>query len=391
MLVFGVKIVSYTYTWFYIDDALQGSVRGLRCPFCERSVVARKATKDKPPHFTHRKRACKYVRILRRLIYNLPIADYWLYGLPPPEQRLFKRLFRKRKLMDEDRFISYHTETSTVLLLGKEHLIYGIEKLGRSKYEIVEKLREWRLIKIYNFSFGVDIFQLTWKTQALWAKDWTLKKYYQEVTEYWKEWWRRFRWDDWTVDQLFNAMDRRIKEAYLYVLKITLPDQTLYKIGTTILSYEKLEKWERKNLKGSGRRISIEKIYYVDSITLIEPFIRIKYKRYIHSIKGQSGYFNFKKKAADFLADLHQVTLLSKQHKERIREGLKKAQNVGKRGKETIADFLAKPKSQAVISILEDPATNLSLRSIAFYAECSVNTVRKVKRLWEANQNQDIE
>jgi len=62
---------------------------------------------------------------------------------------------------------------------------------------------------------------------------------------------------------------------------------------------------------------------------------------------------------------------------------LKKAKNVGKRGKETLTDFLAKPKSKDIIAFLEDTAKNWSLRSIAFNCDCSVNTVQKVKRLWK--------
>jgi len=62
---------------------------------------------------------------------------------------------------------------------------------------------------------------------------------------------------------------------------------------------------------------------------------------------------------------------------------LKNAENVGKRGKETIAGFLAKPKSLKIISFLEDEEENWSVRSIAYETFSSINTVRKVKKLWE--------
>lgn len=70
---------------------------------------------------------------------------------------------------------------------------------------------------------------------------------------------------------------------------------------------------------------------------------------------------------------------------------MKTAKNVGKRGKESTADFLAKPKSKDIISFLEDTEENWSLRSIAFNCDCSVNTVQKVRRLWKNEQKERLE
>lgn len=182
-------------------------------------------------------------------------------------------------------------------------------------------------------------------------------------------------------------MNERVQEAYFYLLKIKLDDQILYKTGTTILPYEKVEQWEKQELKRYGRHISIEKIYYVDSVSLVEPLIRLKYKKYHYRIGYKTGYFDFKKKFIDFRKDLHQVTLLSDGHKEKIKTALKKAQNVGKRGKETTTGFLSKPKSLKIIELLEDTENDFSLRSMARMAGCSVNTIQKVKRLWEQQDN----
>jgi len=389
MLVFGVKVTGYDDTWVYIDDALQGSIRGLRCPFCDTSLVAQKAAKDKLAYFKHRKKACRWVRVLRRVLYYFPIIDYWQYGLSPLEQQLFRRLQRKRSLMDNDTFISYHTETSTVLLLGKERFPFGYESLGKSKYDRLEKLLQWKLIQVYNHSFGVDCFRLTWKAEVLSSKDWSLKKFYKEIIEYLEDRYCYPRWDDITINGLFYEMNRRQQRAYFYLLKITFDNQTLYKTGTTMLSYEKIEKWERKQLKGFAKRITIERVYYVDSISLIEPFIRLKYKKYIYKIGHKTGYFDFKNKAAEFLKDVHQVTLLSDSHKEKIKAGLKNAENVGKRGKETIDGFLNKSSSKTIIAFLEDDEEVHSLRAIARYSGHSINTVRKVKRLWEGQKESD--
>jgi len=318
------------------------------------------------------------------LVHYLPLPDYWQYGLSVEELRLFNRLRRKRNLMDEDRFISYHQTKTFVLLLGNEDPIYGYDKLGKTKYDYVEKLLTWKLIKIRNHRFGVDVFELSWKAQALWATDWSLKKYYLEMVDYWESWFRRIRWDDWTIKHLFHAMDRRMKKAHFYLLKIELDSQTIYKTGTTTLPYEKVEKWERKMLKGHAKRITIEQIYFVDSIALVEPFIHLKYKKYTYPIDHLTGYFDFKNKLADFREDLHQVILLTDFHKAKIKKGLEKAVNVGKRGAESIADFLAKPKSKDIISFLEDTEETHSIRAIARYMYCSINTVRKVKRLWSS-------
>ena len=391
MLLFGVKIIEGDYAWVYVEDALQGSIRGLRCPFCDTSLIAQKRTKDKPAYFKHRKRACRYVRIFRRLVHYLPLPDYWQYGLFVEELRLFNRLRRKRNLMDDDRFISYHQTKTFVLLLGNEDPIYGFDQLGKTKHDYVEKLLAWKLIKIRNFKFGVDIFEIAWKAKALWAKDWPLKKYYLETVDYWESWFRYSRWDDWTINNLFHAMDRRMKKAHFYLLKIKLDDYIIYKTGTTTLSYEKIEKWERKMLKGHAKRVVIEQIYFVDSIALVEPFIRLKYKKYAYPIGPQMGYFDFKNKLASFRQDLHQVILLTDFHKTKIKKGLEKATNVGKRGKESIADFLAKPKNRDIISFLEDTEETHSVRAIARYMLCSVNTVRKVKALWEQQSKESSE
>lgn len=383
MLIFGVKNIGYDDKWFFVEDALQGGIKGLRCPFCDTSLIAQKSTKDKPAYFKHRKRACRYVRLFRRLVHYFPFPDYWQYGLSAEEQRLFNRLRRKRVLMEDDRFISYHQTKTFVLLLGKEDPIYGFDKLGKTKHDYIEKLLQWKLIKVRNHQFGVDVFQVSWKAQALWANDWSLKKYYLETSDYWQDWYRHSRWDDWTINHLFSAMNRRLQKAHFYLLEIKLDGHIIYKTGTTTLPYDKVEKWERKMLKGHAKRVSIQQIYFVDSISLVEPFIRLKYKKYAYPIGYLSGYFDFKNKFGDFRQDLHQVILLTNFHKAKIKKGLEKATNVGKRGKESIATFLAKPKNRDIISFLEDTEETHSVRAIARFMYCSVNTVRKVKRLWE--------
>lgn len=399
MLVFGLKGVKvdsdweeyedyedYDWVWIYIEDALQEGAKNLRCPFCDVPLTAKKATKNKAAHFAHRRSACGATRQLRKYIHYLPIIDYWLYDLKPTELRLFNRLRRKRADMDEDKFISYHTHTSKVMLYGAEQALFGYKDLGTSKSDYVEKLLDRQLIKVYRHSFGVDIFELSWKSKMLWAKDWTLKQYYQEISRHWTHWLQRVYWQDFLLDNFFRAMNRRLEDTHFYLLKIELDDKILYKTGTTILPYEEVARWEKRQLKRHGKEISIEKIYYTDSISLVEPFIRLKYKRYRYSIGHQTGYFDFKNKFADFKKDLHQVTLLSKGHKEKIKKALKTASNVGKRGKETTPGFLSKPKSLKIIELLEDTENDFSLRSMARMVGCSVNTIQKVKQLWEQEQ-----
>ena len=54
------------------------------------------------------------------------------------------------------------------------------------------------------------------------------------------------------------------------------------------------------------RADNIQKIYgsrkVVKGISLVEPLIRLKYKKYIHQIGKQSGYFDFKSKFADLIS-----------------------------------------------------------------------------------------
>jgi hypothetical protein len=392
MLVIGVKQKDFHYRWVYIEDALQGNIKGIRCPFCDTSLIARKATKDKAAYFSHRKRACRYVRILRKSIHQLPILDYWLYDLSTVELRLFNRLRRKRDLLDNDTFLSFRKTESMVLVLGKENPFFGYEQLGKEKYDTVEKLLNRQLVKIAYHEFGVDVFKISWKSKLLWAKDWSLKKMYLQLQDYWKDWsyQNRWSWSDSTVKGLFAEMGKRNKRAYFYLLEIQLDKQVLHKVGTTMLDYEKLEKWEKRQLKGYGKKIKISCVYYVDSIALVESCIRLKYKKYRFPIGYEKGYFDFKNKFKDFKTDLHQVTLLSNQHRERIKEGLKSAKNVGKRGKESTSQFLEKEKNKRIISFLETESASYSLREIAFQVNCSVNTVRKVKRLWEEQKKGDL-
>lgn len=394
MLIFGLKLTEiynewdYESEWIYIDDALQEGTKDLRCPFCNRVLSAKKASKNKLAHFVHRHSACGDVRRLGKLLHHLPIIDYWLYGLKDTtELRLFNRLRRKRADIDEDRFISYYTNHSNVILYGEEEPLFGYKELGKSKDDYIEKLLNWQLIKTSHYSFGANIFELTWKTKILWGTDWSLKQTYQQISLHWANWLYGGYWGDVFLRWFFDAMSQRLREAYFYLLKINLDDKILYKTGTTILSEQKVITWEKQELKRYGRKIAIEKIYYVDSISLVEPLIRLKYKKYHYSIGHKTGYFDFKKKFSDFKKDLHQVTLLSKGHKEKIKKALKSAANVGKRGKETISGFLGKSKSQKIIALLEDTEQGLSLRAIARQVDCSINTVRKVKRLWDQEQN----
>ena len=85
------------------------------------------------------------------------------------------------------------------------------------------------------------------------------------------------------------------------------------------------------------------------------------------------------------------MILLTDFHKAKIKKGLEKAANVGKRGKESISDFLAKPKNRDIIAFLEDTEETHSIRAIARYMLCSVNTVRKVKALWEKQSKESTE
>lgn len=384
MLVFGIKYLEgLSDKWVYIEDALQGGIKGLSCPFCDIPLVAKKPTKNKPAHFTHQGRVCPYVRFLRRSIIYLPAPQYWLAGFSLGEKRLFNKLHRQRRYMDNDKFISDHRYQKTTRLLGKPHPFLGYEDLGKAKKDTLEKLLDRKLIQVDYHEFGLDVFELSWKSKLLWEESLSLKEIYQTVMDEWEHWLDRNRWDDWTVNALLNQVDRRIKKAHFYLIKIIIDNKVIYKTGTTLLSYNKVEQWERKQLKNKGKQIVLEKIYYTDSIALIEPFIQNKYKKYRYKIGNYTSYFDFKKKFIEFKKDLHQVTLLTNQHREKIREGLKKATNVGKRGKESITDFLNKPKSRDIISFLEDTEENWSLRSIAFECNCSVNTVQKVRRLWQ--------
>ena len=45
MLLFGTKIIDYDSAWIFVEDALQGGIRGLRCPFCDTSLIAQKKNK----------------------------------------------------------------------------------------------------------------------------------------------------------------------------------------------------------------------------------------------------------------------------------------------------------------------------------------------------------
>lgn len=389
MLVFGVKDRYHAYNkWVYIEDALQAGVKGLHCPFCSTILVAKQPTKDKPAHFSHKKSVCRYIRILRRIIIHFPTPDYWLFGISLGEKRLFNKLKRERNKMDDDKFLSYHKLKKTTTLFGKHHPIFEYELIGKANGDTLEKLLKRQLIKLTYHEFGLDAFELSWKTKLLWTEDWTLKEIYHGIQDYWETWQEQNRWDDWTVNDLFSEMYQRMESARFYLVKITVDGKILYKVGTTIWAFGTIKKWIRQQLKRHGKEITIEKIYYVDSIAMIEPFIRIKYKKYQYKIGYHPGYFDFKKRYPTFKKDLHQVTLLSEQHREKIMQGLQKAINVGKRGKESITGFLAKSKSQSIIQLLKSD-TPPSLRNIAFQTGSSVNTVRKVKKLWEEKGKKD--
>ena len=84
-----------------------------------------------------------------------------------------------------------------------------------------------------------------------------------------------------------NNWERKIKAHSNYTIYYYRP--------RTEGGFSRIEKWVHKELKRHGKKIAIEKVYYVDSISLIEPFIRWKYKKCIYKVGYQSGYFDFKR------------------------------------------------------------------------------------------------
>lgn len=219
--------------------------------------------------------------------------------------------------------------------------------------------------------------------------------------------------------RLYRAQMRRILSATLYFLEIEHPSSIFHKIGVTT-----------RDIKERLIEISYDvakhfpnaKITVLDTFAHrgnIELYFKHRYAKHQFPIGTLTEYFDLSAVKKEVLLDIHRMKAktpnqlewdiingslspmeqdiyagqVEQKRRIRIKHGMKIAAKKGVRvGRptevESVEQFLSKPKNQEIAHHLK---LKLTLRAIAKLTGTSVNTVRKVKPLLDADEIEERE
>lgn len=221
--------------------------------------------------------------------------------------------------------------------------------------------------------------------------------------------------------RLYRAQLQRVLSQHLYYLKIETADAGFYKIGVTGRQIEARIAEIKGELRGHVGAVEIKLLGLWHHCGRIEHYFKHRFRGNNQPIGGLTEYFRFEDeqakkvlrelrrlKSKQALSEAEQAVLIQesspvekkvemlklayweevermecrRRRSQAVRTGMSRAaiwgQHVGRpKGKESIEDFLAKPKNQAIAAAL---AEKRSLREIARQTGASVNTIRKVKK-----------
>ena len=389
-----------------VHDVKRGK-SNIRCPYCRGELTAKKG-KIKVHHFAHVADTCHHVKNKN---VNLPL--FWGFDLVLSreyrnillelESRNFKpKHFTLKSLQkQEDKIFSYLKRKKVIDLsfgcgeltdLGKIIL----KKLTLLDFcEIQEKLSKERFIKLrQNFINEENSYENIIKYKKIHYNKSSLKK--KKTINFNLEL-REENLKQAEIDfRLYCAQYQRVIQRNLYFLQIKTDPKIFYKIGVT-----------SRNIKERIQEINIDlsKLFDDFSISLlgiwfhrgnVEHYFKYRYEDYRFPLGSLTEYFQFEDiesilaefKALDNkqLDRLEQDIINNSYHQllfsQRVSLGMKLAEyrgiHIGRPQGETesVEKFLAKPKSQAIASVLKK---GLSLRQTASEVGVSVNTVRKVQ------------
>ncbi len=236
--------------------------------------------------------------------------------------------------------------------------------------------------------------------------------------------------------KIYRGQWRRILEKDLYLLQIVGDGETFYKIGVTSRGIKDRMIEIDRDLSQYYQNIQIEVLGVWEHRGSVEKYFLHRYRQEQFSIGNLTEYFKFQdikpllrdlrrmqSKSLSIIEqqilsdnnflrglialylthDIPKQRLITSAERElfgdnidcdrlvfgeKVRQGMAIAAREGKQlgrplGLESNRDFLKKPKSQSILKVLKQ---GLSLREAAKKTNSSVNTVRKVKIIYELSQ-----
>ena len=183
---------------------------------------------------------------------------------------------------------------------------------------------------------------------------------------------------------MLKSMIKRFEGLTLYFaqLSLALPtsNETVYKIGVTSRSVgermDEVRQHVAKRLKIQKDDVTIDIVKAIKGVGVVEQYFIGKHRKQRLRVDGKDfgmEYFMFSDKDVKAIKkELHDLYLVSDEHKERTKKAMKGKDT--RRGKGKVP-FMEKPKSVAIARLINEGA---SLREVARRIGCSINTVRKV-------------
>ncbi|WP_009547846.1 GIY-YIG nuclease family protein [Crocosphaera subtropica] len=208
--------------------------------------------------------------------------------------------------------------------------------------------------------------------------------------------------------QLYLLQYRRILSNSLYFLEIKADEEIYHKIGVTTRDLEQRIPEIKRDLAQYFSSVSIKGLGFWPHRGNVEYYFKHRYRKYNHRIGSLSKYFKFdniksvlrdlRRMKPKVLCDLEEIRfavrekeILDNKPLDKvllslyIKHGMEKTKSFGfhvGRPKETESHehFLAKPKNQAIATVLKK---GYSIRRTAKQLGVAINTVRKVKAILE--------
>lgn len=381
----------------YIDEVKRGKTE-LKCPYCGGLLTAKKGQK-REHHFAHTEETCLYVSQER--YFELPLFDKFHFSLSSTEYNAL---------------LLWHSGTpisrKMMLQLAQKEMFenrgygYSITKLGKIA---VGDLSMFLFSEIQNDLILEKLQKLENTVKVAWEQDKTDK-------------------NDLLFDlKIYRQRVKLILNQSLYLLRVTIDETEIYKIGVTTKALEELIFELEQKLKRFSDSVSIELLSSWEHWGSLKRYFVYKYQdflcqhnEYKHKeyqlctlLGNPNSYFTFSTLLLKkILRDLNRITdkylnpveqkildgnnteievAIDKQQQRSaaIKTGMQRAKHWGTHigrslTKESASQFLAKPKSKAVVAVLKK---GLSLRQTAKEVGVSVNTVRKVKAALEQNNH----
>ncbi|MDJ0599555.1 MAG: GIY-YIG nuclease family protein [Crocosphaera sp.] len=363
----------------------------LKCPYCQGELIAKKG-KVKAHHFAHAGETCNQVQGKEFDSVSLPFYDRFDLGLKPRYLKAMLENYEKgyRSIPNASYLSNYGiTEYNEYAANGRgawQYTKLGKMVLGDLSMMLFNQIQEPKIIAKLN-SIEQSIlekkdFIATQSTNPLFKE--AIPRVKQEI-------------QDTIIDyQIYLLKYRYILSNSLYFLEIKADGEIYHKIGVTTRNLDQRIPEIKRDLAQHFSSVSIKGLGFWEHRGNVEYYFKYRYRKYNHRIGSLTEYFNFDD-VKRVLRDLRRMKPknLSKGEQEildnkpldkyllslYIRHGMEKTKSFGFHvGRPNITEsteqFLAKPKNQAIATVLKK---GYSIRRTAKELGVAINTVRKVK------------